>query len=141
MLFLVVGTPWKRPRSSRFCCPDCGDGWFGGVSSTRIATLRMRLRNSGGSEPSTSSTTLTKYSRFILSPTEINKGTLTPSVRRHRLLRHRRLPCRRPRLPLRLLSRLPLVEGRHRQLPIDQKGLSQGIGCILLMSNGTPRTL
>ena len=68
MLFLVVGTPWKRPRSSRLCCLDCGDGWFGGISSTRTATLRMRLRNSCGSESSTSSTTLTKCSRFILHP-------------------------------------------------------------------------
>src|SRR3989449_9334430 len=74
MLFLVVGTPWKRPRSSRPCCPDCDDGWFGGISSTRTATLRMRLRNSCGSESSASSTTLTKCSRFILHP--LNKGTL-----------------------------------------------------------------
>src|SRR6266704_3557772 len=68
MLFLVVGTPWKRPRSSRLCCPDCADGWFGGISSTRTATLRMRLRNSCGSVSSASSTTLTKCSRFILHP-------------------------------------------------------------------------
>src|SRR2546425_8944608 len=68
MLFLVVGTPWNRPRSSCFCCPDCGDGGFGGISSTRTATLRMRLRNSCGSESSASSTTLTKCSRFILYP-------------------------------------------------------------------------
>jgi len=67
-LFLVVGTPWKRPRSSRLCCPDCGEGWFGGISSTRTATLRMRLRNSCGSESSASSTTLTKCSRSILHP-------------------------------------------------------------------------
>src|SRR2546425_6946132 len=77
MPFLVVGTPWKRPRSSRLCCPDCGDGWFGGISSTRTATLRMRLRNSCGSESSACSTTSTKCSRFILHPL-INKGTLTP---------------------------------------------------------------
>jgi len=32
MLFLVVGTPWKRPRSSRLCFPDRGDGWCGGRS-------------------------------------------------------------------------------------------------------------
>src|SRR5450759_309942 len=68
MLFLVVGTPWKTPRSSRLCCPDFGDGWFGGTSSTRTATLRMRLRNSCGSESSTSSTTSAKCSRFILHP-------------------------------------------------------------------------
>src|SRR5438128_9324515 len=123
MLFLVVGTPWKRPRSSRLCCPARGDGWFGGISSTRTATLRMRLRNSCGSESSASSTALTKCSRFILSPV-INKGTLTPSSRRP-LCRH--LLCRRLRLPLHLL-RLALVEGRDRQLPSDQKRPSQ---CIL----------
>src|SRR5208337_4598930 len=66
MLFLVVGTPWKRPRSSRLRFPDRRVGWFGGRSSTRTATLRMRLRNSFGSESSASSTTLTKCSRFIL---------------------------------------------------------------------------
>src|SRR5437667_4767958 len=68
MLFLVVGTPWKRPRSSRSCCRDCDDGWFGGKSSTRTATLRMRLRNSCGSESSASSTTLAKRSRVIVHP-------------------------------------------------------------------------
>jgi hypothetical protein len=68
MLFLVAGTPWKTPRSSRFCCPDCGDSWFGGRSSTKTATLRMRLRNSCGSESRASSTTFTKCSRFILHP-------------------------------------------------------------------------
>src|SRR5207253_3318899 len=99
MLFLVVGTPWKRPRSSRSCCPDCDDGWFGGISSTRTATLRMRLRNSCGSESSTSSTTLTKCSRFILHPL-INKGTLTPSSRRRLRRNHRHLLCCCLRLPL-----------------------------------------
>src|SRR5208337_4276292 len=68
MLFLVVGTPWKRPRSSRLGCPDCGDGWCGGTSSTRTATLRMRLRNSCGSESSASSTALAKCSRFMVHP-------------------------------------------------------------------------
>src|SRR5207247_10232920 len=66
MLFLVVGTPWKRPRSSRPCRPDCGDGWFGGMSSTKTATLQMRVRNSCGSESSSSSTTFTNCSRFIV---------------------------------------------------------------------------
>ncbi len=58
------------------------------------------------------------------SPPEINKGTLTPSSRRH-LCRHHRhlLLCRRLRLP----PRLALVEGGHRQLPTDQEGLSRGI--------------
>src|SRR5438128_6295204 len=126
MLFLVVGTPWKRPRSSRLCCPARGDGWFGGISSTRTATLRMRLRNSCGSESSASSTTLTKCSRFILQPL-INKGTLTPSSRR-RFRRHQRHhPCRRPRLPLRLLPRLALPEGGHRQLPSDLQFLGRSI--------------
>src|ERR1039458_9278980 len=58
------------------------------------------------------------------SPTKINQGTLTPSSRR----RHRHLRCRRLRLrlPLRLLPRLALVEGGHRQLPGNQKGVSRG---------------
>src|SRR5713226_6188527 len=60
------------------------------------------------------------------SPTELNKGTLTPSSRRRLCRHHRHLLCLRLRLPLRLL-RLALVEGRHRQLPTDQKGLSRGI--------------
>src|SRR5208282_1652450 len=78
MLFLVMGTPWKTPKSSRLCCPDFGEGWFGGTSSTRTATLRMRLRNSCGRESSVSSTTLTKCSRFILHPL---KKTLARSFR------------------------------------------------------------
>src|SRR5664279_2574841 len=57
------------------------------------------------------------------SPTKINQGTLTPSSRRRR--RHRHL--RRRRLPLRRLPRLALVEGEHRQLPANQKGVSRGI--------------
>src|ERR1035441_1594737 len=63
------------------------------------------------------------------SPTKINRGMLTPSS--HRRRRHRHLRCRRlrrrRRLPLRLLPRLALVEGGHRQLPANQKGLSRGI--------------
>src|ERR1035441_1010647 len=61
------------------------------------------------------------------SPTKINQGTLTPSSRRRR--HHRHLRCRRLRLrlPLRLLPRLALVEGGHRQLPANQKGVSRGI--------------
>src|SRR5229473_5735257 len=123
MLFLVVGTPWKTPRSSRLRCPDCGDGWFGGTSSTRTATLRMRLRNSCGSESSASSTTLTKCSRFILHP--LNKGTLSPSS--HRRFRRHRHFLSRGRLPLHLLPRLVLVEGGHRQRTTDQNGRSRGI--------------
>jgi hypothetical protein len=126
MPFLVVGTPWKRPRSSRLCCPDCGDRWFGGISSTRTATLRMRVRNSCGSESSASSTALTKCSRFILYPLKQIKSTLTPSSRRLRRY-HRHLLCPCLRLPLRLLPRLALIEGEHRQLPTDQKGLSRSI--------------
>ena len=49
----------KQPR----WLPDCGEGWCGGISSTSTPTLRMRLRNSWGSESSVSSTTLTKCSR------------------------------------------------------------------------------
>src|ERR1035438_3033820 len=65
MLFFVVGTPWKIPRSSRGGFPACVGSWFGGKSSTRTATLRMRLRNSSGSESSAASTTSTKCSRVI----------------------------------------------------------------------------
>src|SRR6266446_79693 len=43
------------------------------------------------------------------SPTEINKGTLTPSCRSRPCRHHRHLPCRRLRLPLRLLPCLALV--------------------------------
>src|ERR1700746_1471560 len=56
------------PRSNRRCCPGWGGDWFGGNSSTRIATCLIRLRNSCGSESNASSTTLTKCSRFILHP-------------------------------------------------------------------------
>src|SRR6516225_9972621 len=119
MLFLVVGTPWKRPRSSSLCCPDCGEGWFGGISSISTATLRMRLRNSCGSEASASSTTLAKCSRF--------NRTLTPSSLRRLCRHHPHLLCRRRRLPLRLLPRLALGEAGHRQLPTDQRGPSWGI--------------
>ena len=66
MLFLVVGTPWKMPRSNCLNCPGCGVGWFGGMSSTKTATLRMRVRNSCGSESSSSSTTFTNCCRFII---------------------------------------------------------------------------
>src|SRR5438128_2275459 len=61
------------------------------------------------------------------SPTELNKGTLTPSSRRRLRRHHRHFLCRRLRLPLRLLPRRALVEGGHRQVPTDQKGLSRGI--------------
>jgi len=61
------------------------------------------------------------------SPTEISKGRLTPSSRRRLRRHHRRLLCRRLHLPLRLLPRLALVEGRHRRLPTDHNGLSRGI--------------
>src|SRR5258708_9012519 len=54
----------------------------------------------------------------------LRRGTLTPSSRRLRR-RHRHLLCRRR--PRRLLPRLALVEGSHRQLPTNQKGLSRGI--------------
>src|SRR5712692_5098024 len=61
------------------------------------------------------------------SPTEINKGTLTPSSHLRLCRHHRHLLCRRLRLPLRLLPRLALGEGGHRRLPTDQKGQSRGI--------------
>jgi len=59
---------------------------------------------------------------------------LTPSSRR--LSRHHRhLPflCRRRRLPPRLLPRLVLLEGGHRQLPTDQAGLSRGIPDVIVV--------
>src|SRR5713101_8044209 len=61
------------------------------------------------------------------SPTDTNRGMLTPSSRHHLGRHHRHLLCRRLRLPLRLLPRLALVEGGHRQLPSDQRGLRRGI--------------
>ena len=51
---------------------------------------------------------------------------VAPSSRRRHCRHHRYLLCRRLRLPLRL-PRLALVEGRHPQLPSDQRGLSRGI--------------
>src|SRR5713226_4644224 len=59
------------------------------------------------------------------SPTEISKGRLTPSSRRH-CRHHRYLLCRRLRLPLRL-PRLALVEEGHWQQPTDQNGLIRGM--------------
>src|SRR5438270_1962497 len=119
MLFLVVGTPWKRPRSSRLCWPECGDGRFGGKSSTKTATLWMRLRNSSGRESSAFSTSLTKYSRFILHRTKAHSlsNRRRPRCRRHLVLRRR---------PRRLLLRRALLDGGYRQLP-NQKGLGRGI--------------
>src|SRR5260370_40731461 len=63
------------------------------------------------------------------SPNATNNGTLTPNSRRRLCRHHRRLLCRRLRLPLplRLLPRLALVEAGRRQLPTDQKGPSRGI--------------
>ena len=61
------------------------------------------------------------------SPTEIEKGALTPSSRRRLCRHHRHLLCRRSRLPPRPLLRRALVEGGHRQVPTDQKGVSSGI--------------
>jgi len=74
----------------------------------------------------------------VFEPTEINTGGFIPSSRR-RLCRHHRhhLLRRCPRLALRLLPRLALVEGGYRKVPSGQKSLSRG----LLMSNGTPRSL
>ena len=61
------------------------------------------------------------------SPTEINKGPLTPSSPRRPCRHHRHLLFLCRCLPLlRLLPRPALVEGGHRQ-PTDQKGLSRGI--------------
>jgi hypothetical protein len=56
----------KDTRSNRLRCPGRVVGWFGEISSTRIATFSMRLRNSSGSESKASSATFTKSSRFIV---------------------------------------------------------------------------
>src|SRR5260370_41391115 len=65
------------------------------------------------------------------SPNATNNGTLTPNSRRRLCRHHRRLLCRRLRLPLPLplplLPRLALVEAVRRQLPTDQSGPSRGI--------------
>ena len=74
------------------------------------------------------------------SPTEINKGPLTPSSPRHPCRHHRHLLLRR-RLPLPLLPRLAPVEGGHRQLPTHQEGLSRGsldVFCSYLMVRLVP---
>src|SRR5215469_4616078 len=54
------------PRSRRLCFPGLGGDWFGGKSSTKIATLWIRLRNSSGSESKVCSATSMKSSRFIV---------------------------------------------------------------------------
>src|SRR6266568_9135444 len=125
MLFLVVGTPWKRPRSSRLCCPDCGDGWFGGISSTRTANVTNATAKFLWERVERLLHYLDEMFSLHPSPTELNKGTLTPSSRRRLRRHHRHFLCRRLRLPL--LPRLALVEGGHRQLSSDQKSLSRGI--------------
>src|SRR5213593_3747750 len=102
------------PRSNRRCSPGWRGDWFGGESSTRIATFFIRLRNSSGSESSESSTTLMKSLRFIPHP-PTSEGTLTSSSRyfrrhHHPFLRcHLRLSFPLP-LPLPLLPRLVLLE-------------------------------
>ena len=56
------------PRSNRLWCHGWSGDWFGGKSSTRIATFFIRLRNSSGNESNASSATLMKSSRFIVQP-------------------------------------------------------------------------
>jgi hypothetical protein len=76
------------------------------------------------------------------SPTEINTGGFIPSSRRRLCRHHRHLLRRCPRLALRLLPRLALVEGGYRKVPSGQKSLSRGVlDVFLLMSNGRPRSL
>jgi hypothetical protein len=124
MFFLVVGTPWKTPRSSRLAVPiavmagsaayplpapqhsecDCE------ILVGRVERLLDYLDEMFALHPS---------------PSEINKGTLTPSSRRLRR-HHRHLLCPRLRLPLRLLPRLAPVGGEHRQLPTDQEFVDRG---------------
>src|SRR3984893_14399908 len=82
----------------------------------------MRLRNSCGSEPSASSTTLVKCSRFILHPLKLVRSKLIPTSRRrscrhpHHLLFCGRLPPLRP---------LALGEGGHRLLRSHKRGKRQ----------------
>ena len=72
---------WSKLLSlESLCCPDRSDGWFGCISSTRTATLRMRLGKSCGSESSTSSITLTKCSRFISHPLKERASLLRVAV-------------------------------------------------------------
>src|SRR5208282_5016402 len=67
------------------------------------------------------------------SPTEVNKGTVTPSSRRRSCRHHPHLLFLCRRLPLRRLLLLPLRHRRallargSRRLPNDQAGLSRGI--------------
>ncbi len=61
------------------------------------------------------------------SPTEINTGGFIPSIRRRLCRHHRHLLRRCPRLVLRLLPRLALVEGGYRKVPSGQKSLTRGI--------------
>jgi hypothetical protein len=118
------GNAMEQTQKQPPLLPDCGDGWFGGISSTRTATLRTTAEFLWERVER-----LLDYldEMFTLHPlpTETNKCTLIPSNRR-RLCRHHRhhLLCRRLRL---LLLPLALVEGVHRQRPTDQKGLSRGI--------------
>src|SRR2546426_8153770 len=122
------------PRSNCRCSPDWRGDWFGGKSSTRIATFFIRLRNSSGSESSESSTTLMKCSRFILHP-PTNEGTLTPSSRyfrhhHHPFFRcHLRLSFRRP-LPL--LPRLVLLESGHDDRGVGRDILNLLCSCAML---------
>src|SRR5436309_1982752 len=110
------------PRSNRRCCPGWRGDWFGGKSSTRIATFFIRLRNSSGSESSESSTTLMKCSRFIPHP-PTNEDTLTPNSRYFRRHHHPFLRCL-PRLSFPLLLPLPprlvLLESGH-----DHRGVGR----------------
>lgn len=85
------------PRSNRLGFPGCCDDWVGGKSSTRIATLWIRLRNSWGSESKACSATLTKSLRFILHHSYQGRAhSELPSLASHRHRRRRRrlhLPC------------------------------------------------
>src|SRR5438552_11092390 len=80
MLFLVVGTPWKRPRSSRPCCPDCDDGWFGGHIFYQNSNVTNATAKFLWERVERVLDYLDEMFTFHPSPTEINKGRLTLSV-------------------------------------------------------------
>ena len=45
MLFLVVGTPWKIPRTSRLPLPGRGVAWFGGATWDGRRVMRISVCN------------------------------------------------------------------------------------------------
>ena len=56
----------KNAEKQSLVLPRLGRDWFGGKSSTRIATFFIWLRNSSGNQSNAFSAELMKSSRFIL---------------------------------------------------------------------------